>query len=701
MVDDCVVYETTVDHPREAVWSVLGDPTRYPLFFRGISGCDKLAPAQYGAAAEYAMRACLGPGEVLDHRLRTVIRRTGDQLVLAGVPDTGGWVSVKLADAGAGRTQIKVVFFKPMLRHRLGVTWTESQIRRWARDGVRRLGEHLAGVPDRLPERDGRRGGRLAALRVLAKAGVFAPTRPDRTARQVRALTTWGSTLAGGYAAAAARSAKRAAVEDEHGAVTFRSVDEEGSRLAHGLAGFGVRPRAKVAVLARNHPALVRTLAACAKIGADTVLLNTGLAAAQIVDLLRAHRVAFLIADDEFAPVLAQVPPDVAIIGTGGDAEDYDATLPELAEGRPVSPPPAPRRPGRLVVLTSGTTGMPKGARRPTPTLLDAATVLARIPLRANERLFVAAPVFHSWGLTALQIAMPLRATVVLRKRFDAETALAAIEEHRCTALFAVPIMLQRILALPERVRKSYDTSSLRVVASSGSALPRALVTGFMEAYGDILYNFYGSTEVSAATIATPHDLRAAPTTAGRPPPGSRIALLDRDGEQVPPGEIGRIFVGNAMLFDGYLDGAGGQRQVRRGLMDTGDRGYLDADGRLHICGRDDEMIVSGGENVFPRPVEEVLTDLPQVAEAAVVGVPDAEYGQRLAAYIVVRDGWQLDEDGVRAYVHQRLARFCVPRDVVFVDELPRNQTGKVLKRLLVDGDIDGPADPVALPHVG
>ncbi|MFC7614714.1 AMP-binding protein [Actinokineospora soli] len=316
--------------------------------------------------------------------------------------------------------------------------------------------------------------------------------------------------------------------------------------------------------------------------------------------------------------------------------------------------------------------------------------------MRANERIFVAAPIFHSWGLTALQIGMPLRATTVLRRRFDAEETLAAIEKHECTALFAVPIMLQRILALPERVRNRYDTSSLRIVASSGSALPRSLVTGFMDAFGDVLYNFYGSTEVSAATIATPHDLRAAPTTAGKPPPGTRIALLDREGEQVPPGEVGRIFVGNDMLFDGYLDGA--EREVRRGLMDTGDRGYLDADGRLHISGRDDEMIVSGGENVFPRPVEEVLTDLPQIDEAAVVGVPDAEYGQRLAAYIVVREGWRLDEDSVRAYVHQRLARFSVPRDVVFVDELPRNQTGKVLKRLLVEGDV---VEPAALPNVG
>ncbi|MFC7614713.1 AMP-binding protein [Actinokineospora soli] len=367
MVDDCVVYETTVDHPRSALWAVLGEPARYPRFFRGISGCDKLALSHYGAPPEYTMRACLGPGEVLDHRLRTVIRRTDDQLVLAGVPDTGGWVSIKLIEVEKGRTQIKVVFFKPMLRHRLGVTWTESQIKRWARDGIRRVCDHLAGNPDKLPERDGARGGRVTAFKVLAQAGVFTPSRPDRTARQLRALAKWGSTIAGGYGAAAARSAKRAAVEDETGVLTFKAVDDSSTRLARGLMELGVRPRDKVGVLARNHPNLVRALAACAKIGVDTVLLNTGLAGAQIVDLLRAHRVTTLIADDEFGPLLEHVPTDVTLIGTGPHADDWDATLAALASGQPVDPLPAPRRPGRLVVLTSGTSGMPKGARRPTP----------------------------------------------------------------------------------------------------------------------------------------------------------------------------------------------------------------------------------------------------------------------------------------------------------------------------------------------
>jgi len=232
-------------------------------------------------------------------------------------------------------------------------------------------------------------------------------------------------------------------------------------------------------------------------------------------------------------------------------------------------------------------------------------------------------------------------------------------------------------------VRQRYDTSSLRIVASSGSALPPALVTAFLDAFGDVLYNFYGSTEVSAASVATPPDLRAAPATAGYPPLGTRLAVLGADGEPVPPGTVGGIHVGNDLLFDGYTDGT--SRAVRHQLMDTGDRGWFDADGRLVVAGRDDDMIVSGGENVFPRPVEEALAELPGVADAAVLGVPDDEFGQRLVAFVTVRPGARRDEDAVRAHLRRRVARFAIPREVVFVDELPRTPTGKVLKRLLIE----------------
>jgi acyl-coenzyme A synthetase/AMP-(fatty) acid ligase len=244
--------------------------------------------------------------------------------------------------------------------------------------------------------------------------------------------------------------------------------------------------------------------------------------------------------------------------------------------------------------------------------------------------------------------------------------------------------MLQRILELPAAVIDRYDTSSLKIVASSGSPIPGAAVVRFMDTFGDILYNFYGSTEVSWATVADPADLRVAPTTAGRPPLGTRIAILDKEGIPLPVGAVGRIFVGNDMLFDGYTNAA--SPAIEDQLMDTGDLGYLDASGRLFVAGRDDEMIISGGENVFPRPVEEAIAVLPQVADVAVVGVPDPEFGQRLAAFVVRAEGASLDEDMVKGYVRNRLSRFSIPRDVTFVNQLPRTATGKILKRRLTEG---------------
>jgi len=223
--------------------------------------------------------------------------------------------------------------------------------------------------------------------------------------------------------------------------------------------------------------------------------------------------------------------------------------------------------------------------------------------------------------------------------------------------------------------------SSLRIVALSGSALPGELATRAMDALGDVVYNLYGSTEVAWATIATPEDLRAAPGTAGRPPLGTVVRLMDGEGREVPAGGTGRIFVGNEMMFEGYTGGGG--KEIIGGLMSTGDVGRFDADGRLFVEGRDDEMIVSGGENVFPREVEDLLADHPDVEEVAVVGVPDDEFGQRLRAYVVARNGAALDEDTVKRHVRENLARYKVPREVVFMDELPRNATGKVLKREL------------------
>jgi acyl-CoA synthetase (AMP-forming)/AMP-acid ligase II len=311
--------------------------------------------------------------------------------------------------------------------------------------------------------------------------------------------------------------------------------------------------------------------------------------------------------------------------------------------------------------------------------------LLATIPLKSRQSAYIAAPLFHSWGFAHFTLGLILGSTYVLRRKFDPEQCLADIARYRCDSLVVVPVMMQRIMELPEEVRSKYDTSSLKVVAASGSALPGDLANDWMDAFGDTLYNLYGSTEVAWASIATPADMRAAPGTAGKPPRGTVVKLLDESGTEVDPGGTGRIFVANEMLFEGYT--GGGSKDVVDGLMATGDVGRFDEEGRLFVEGRDDEMIVSGGENVFPKEVEDTLARHEAVGDAAAIGVEDSDFGQRLRAFVVLEKGKRASEDDLKEHVRRNLARYKVPREIVFLDELPRNATGKVLKRELKDLD--------------
>ncbi|NUR61868.1 MAG: AMP-binding protein [Catenulispora sp.] len=539
----------------------------------------------------------------------------------------------------------------------------------------------------------GPKGARARVLRILMRSGVLVPARPDRNARQLSSLARWGATVAGGYRAAAARSPRQPAVIDERREVTFRDLHRRAVRLADGLERLGAGPGSRVAILCRNHAWFVETVVACAELGADVMLLNTGLSARATAEVLRAHQPAVVVADAEFTEhvAAARMPAPVVIAwpeAGPGSHPGYGHRAPEAVVGtvedviasgssRRRRPPEVP---GRLIVLTSGTTGAPKGAYRSNPPGLGAAAaLLSRIPLQACESLLVATPLFHMWGLAALQISMPLRNTLILQRRFEPKAALQAISDFGCSVVFGVPVVLQRILELPPGLRDAYDTSSLRIVATSGAAIPSPVVTGFMDVFGEVLYNFYGSTEVSWAAVADPADLRIAPTTAGRPPLDSRLKVLDDHGAVVPRGVTGRIFVWNDMLFAGYTNGE--NKEYRAGFMATNDRGHVDSSGRLFVHGRDADMIVCGGERLFPREVEDLLATLPEVREAAVVGVPDGDSGQRFAAYVVVRPGAVLSAAHVRAVVARRLAGSAVPRDVVFVDALPRNATGKVMVR--------------------
>jgi len=527
---------------------------------------------------------------------------------------------------------------------------------------------------------------RIGSVRTLAGAGLIRPIRPDRLVRTGLALARWGPAPASGYEASAVRYPHEPALIDEAGMLTFEQVHRRTNSLAHALSDRGVLEGDNVALMCRNHRGFVETTVALSKLGAHALYLNTSFAAPQITEVVKREGARAIVFDQEFAELLAEAGQRrkrfVAWHEPG--AELADPTLDELVEtGDPADVVP-PEEPGRTVILTSGTTGTPKGANRKPPESIDpAVAMLSRIPLHAREVTHMAAPLFHAWGFGNFSVGLLLSSAYVLQRKFDPEATLAAIARHQATTLVVVPVMLQRMLELPVETRRAYDLSSLRVIAASGSALPGELALRVMDEFGDILYNLYGSTEVAWATIATPEDMRTAPGTAGRAPHGTLLRIYDDDGFELPAGDTGRIFVGNEMLFEGYTGGQ--SKDMIDGLMSTGDVGYLDEAGRLFVQGRDDEMIVSGGENVFPREIEDLLSDHPKVAEVAVFGVDDEKFGQRLKAVVVPKGGKKLTADEVRAYVKSNLARFKTPRDVEFIKELPRNPAGKVLKRELID----------------
>ena len=528
---------------------------------------------------------------------------------------------------------------------------------------------------------------KLFTARTLAAAGILHPGRPDHVVGAVRALVRFGPTPAGGYTASAQRYGDEIALIDELGTLTFRDVDERTNALAHGLAANGIGVGDNVGLMCRNHRGFIESVVACSKLGANVLFLNTAFSGPQLTDVAQREEPKALIYDYEFEELIHDASRRRKRFIAWHDAEDgkpRDPLLEEMSASGDTAPVSPPSERGKAIILTSGTTGTPKGASRSQPKSLDpAAALLAMIPLKAREKTMIAAPMFHSWGFVHFTLGMSLSSTLVLKRKFDPEDTLSLTAQHQATALIVVPVMMQRILELPEETLKQYDLSKVRVVAVSGSALPGPLSERWMDLFGDNVYNLYGSTEVAWASIATPEDLRAAPGTAGRPPHGTIVRLYDDDGNPVSKGETGRIFVGNEMQFEGYT--GGGNKDDIDGLLSSGDVGHFDEAGRLFVDGRDDDMIVSGGENVFPAEVEDLLSGHDAVVEVAVFGVDDEEFGQRLKAVVVIRDGASLSEDDVKKHVKSNLAGYKVPREVEFVDELPRTSTGKVLKRELRD----------------
>ena len=477
----------------------------------------------------------------------------------------------------------------------------------------------------------------------------------------------------------AAAAPDRIALIDDTGVLTYRQLRDDSRSLAKWLLALQDErglDELRIGVMARNGRGIILPLAAKGYAGAHIFLLNIGSSPEQLAGIFAENDINVLFIDDEFADRLPANTDGITVIRAhedGGEGlsvgqvvrRDVDRQLPRWPKH------------GNLVLMSSGTTGIPKGIVRPEPRMpFVVAGYLEAIPWRAGDTVQLTASIFHTWGWSALQIALATRSTIVTRRIFDPEACFRDIQRYRCDGLISSPIFFKQMLDLQE----SYDTSSLRYLASAGNAVSPALLRRTTERFGPILANIYGSTELALAAAASPEQMQADPTTVGKIPPGTVLKLYDDQGNEVRPGQTGRIFLHNETALRGYTNPATEMVEID-GLVEMGDLGYLDDDGYLHVQSRNDDMIIVGGENVHPQSVVEVLEDMPGVGEVYAHGVDDEQMFKRIAVW-VVRSA-DITADAVRDWVRAHLADHSIPRDVHFVDELPRNAVGKVVPRFL------------------
>jgi fatty-acyl-CoA synthase len=530
----------------------------------------------------------------------------------------------------------------------------------------------------------------LHYVRMMFEAGGLRLEPPQNVAATARDLRKWGE-IAMLPAMNARRTPNRAAIIDDEGTFTYRQIDDAANAVARSLLDKGVRGGDGVAILARNHRWFSVANFGCARVGARIILLNSEFSGPQIKDVAEREGAKLIIYDDEYTKAVSVADPPlgkVRALGTNPDSEEEsgstDETLADLIARSSRAPAPAATKHPSIIILTSGTTGSPKGANRSTPpSLAPIGGVLSHVPFKAGEVTSLPSPMFHALGYLHALIATFLGSTLLLRRRFKPATVLEDIEKHRASAVVVVPVMLSRMLDALENMPTKPDLSSLRIVFVSGSALGADLAERTRTNVGPVVYNMYGSTEIAFATIARPKDLELNSSTVGPVVKGVKVKIFDDNGTELPHGEVGRIFVGTTFPFAGYTGGGG--KQIVDGLLSSGDVGYFDEHGLLYVSGRDDEMIVSGGENVFPAEVEDLIGGHPDVVEATAIGVDDTQWGARLRAFVVKKQGASIDEDAIKDYVREHLARYKVPREVIFLGELPRNPTGKILKRDLRD----------------
>jgi fatty-acyl-CoA synthase len=479
------------------------------------------------------------------------------------------------------------------------------------------------------------------------------------------------------------------ALVDHRHRLTYGEVDRRVDRLAGELAARGVGRGAPVVIVLHNRVEVIELQAVATRLGGAAVSASWRSTPDELAYVVEHSGARAMVIEASLAePILAA---RARFRSLGDNVLTVEGALPgtlsydELTTRGTAPAPTGSAEEGAVVIYTSGTTGKPKGAVRTfgRDAHLAYMHVLAELPVRADDRHLAVCPLYHSTAFAFATITLLLGGTVHVEAKFDPERTLATIARERITTTAVVPTMLHRLLQLPRVVRERHDTRSLRAVLSGGAPLSGTLARAVIAEHGHVLYNFYGATETGINTIATPDELVRSPGTIGHAVGGNEIRILDEAGREVPDGTTGELFVKNSMLVRYHGDDEATRASMRDGYFSVGDLAHRDANGLYHLDGRKRDMLISGGVNVYPAEIEEVLAKHPAVAEVAVVGAADPDLGERVRAFVALREGHDASAAEIVAYARTRLSGPKIPREVVFLGELPKNPTGKILKREL------------------
>lgn len=525
------------------------------------------------------------------------------------------------------------------------------------------------------------------------RTSLLKPTSLKAVGRTIRAVWRWGFSLAALLESASAAHPGRVCLIDDVSPLTYRELNSRAHAFARALSKRKLGEGSRIAIVARNSRVPVIALVACDLIGAVPMAMNPASSPAQLERTADEYAAQAVVADADYAAAFRKLDVPV-FVGYGaedglpealrntafsGEATSYAEAISAglLSAGAPFGR--AKRSP--TVIMSSGTRGQPKAVVRGVPKSPQVlGSIFGKVPWRTGGVIQLSASLFHAWGWLNLNLVFATASAMILRRRFDGEEAIADLKRYGVTGIVSAAVFLKELL----QADSGRGGEGVEFIVSSGNAIPPHLVHELNARFGEVTCNFYGSTEHGPIAVASARELAADPRHAGTVAPGVRTAILDAEGARLPVGEVGRIYSANSESMKGYL-GANDPVDVKDHMLATGDLGFFDKDGFLYVAGRADDMVIKGGENVYPRELEELLARQPQIADVYVQG-ERGEIASKLNCFIVPAPGATIDDAAVNRLVLDNLARHNLPDRIVWLDKLPRNEAGKVVPRLLPVG---------------